>query len=98
MITTTFVPGIIFLSIAATALIFCTVLSLTRNYKWFLSWLFSLFLIIPGIAMVCETPKDSDVLSKKAHYVEVYNIDNNDTIKTYYIKWDTKIGEMNIHH
>ena len=91
MITVEFVLGIIFITMSVTALIFCTTMAFV---SWNENWIWSLFpfiiFAIAGAVMVSETPRESDVLKGKAHYVEVYHMYDNDTIKTYHLNWDKK--------
>ena len=98
MITTIFVLGIIFVTLGLTALSFCTIMVFSsENGNWFWSWVPFVIFIIVGIAMISETPRESDVLNGKAHYVEVYHTYDNDTIKTYHLNWDNKPGVAGSH-
>ena len=98
MITVEFVLGIIFITMSITALIFCTTMSFASwNANWLWSWIPFLIFIVVGATMVSETPRESDVLNRKAHYVEVYHTYGNDTIKTYDINWNKRPSEGGPH-
>ena len=93
MITVEFVLGLIFLAVALTSFVFGLVLMFVQNDPSWLWWYIPIgVFIFCGAVMVSETPRTQDVLNGKAHYVEVYHIYGNDTIKTYDIDWNQKTG------
>lgn len=98
MITVEFVLGIIFITMSVTALIFCTTMAFVSwNGNWMWSWIPFIIFVIAGAVMVSETPRESDVLKGKAHYVEVYHTYDNDTIKTYHLNWNKRPIEGCLH-
>ena len=92
MITTMYTLGIMLIMVA----IFLTIemirqLVKTEDVRWVFMLLAIGAVLTVGAIFVAEEPKDSDVLSGKAHYVKVVHYDGNKETVTYTISWDDKI-------
>lgn len=83
--------GIVFLCLALVVITISIMLAFYEEPILILAALIGAALLIVPIVEVGETPKDNDVKSGKAHYVETKHqeISGDDTIRysTYEIKW-----------
>lgn len=83
--------GIVFLCLALVVITISIMLAIYEEPVLMLISLFGASLLIVPIVDIEETPKDNDVKSGKAHYVETKHqeICGDDTIRysTYEIKW-----------